>query len=158
MKPRQGGFTLIEMMVTLSLLAVLTSAVVPMAMKNAQRQKEEELRLALRQIRQAIDGYYEAAQEGRIDKVPADSGYPAELLMLVKGVVDKKSPNEKKIYFLRDIPRDPFCDCEGKTNVQTWRVRSYENPPGDYSPGKDVYDIASSNALVGLNGVAYAQW
>lgn len=155
---QQRGFTLVEMMVTLTLMAILATAALPVLEKQVQRQKEEKLELALRQIREAIDSWYDVSKEGQIDVSPDDTHYPPDLTALVKGVQDKKSPNEKKIYFLRSIPRDPFCDCDEKSAEQTWRIRSYKNPPGDYSPGSDVYDISSSSRATGLNGVPYAQW
>ncbi|HHB1427552.1 TPA: type II secretion system protein [Serratia odorifera] len=154
----QRGFTLVEMMVTLSLLACLTAAALPLVEKYGQRQKEEELRLALRNIREALDRYQQAAVDGKIEKNADALGYPKDLHALVAGVTDKTSPNQRKIYFLRRIPRDPMCDCAGTPDAETWRTRSSTSPPGDFSGGKDVYDIASSSMAAGLNGVPYAQW
>ncbi|QGH61999.1 type II secretion system protein [Serratia proteamaculans] len=158
MSQRQGGFTLVEMMVTLSLLACLTTAALPLVEKYGQRQKEDELRVALRQIREAIDRYHQAGVDGKIDKAVDASGYPKDLQTLVAGVTDKSSPNKRKIYFLRRIPRDPMCDCAGTPDAETWRTRSYTAPPDDFNGGKDLYDIASSSSASGLNGVPYAQW
>ncbi|CAI1710045.1 Cholera toxin secretion protein epsG [Serratia ficaria] len=158
MMTRQRGFTLVEMMVTLSLLACLTAAALPLAEKYGQRQKEDELRLALRHIREALDRYQQAGIDGKIEKDADALGYPKDLHALVEGVTDKKSPNKRKIYFLRRIPRDPMCDCAGTPDAETWRTRSSTAPPGDFNGGKDVYDVASSSAATGLNGVPYAQW
>ncbi|NMP29385.1 type II secretion system protein [Rahnella sp. SAP-1] len=160
MSGAQKGFTLIEMMVTLALLATLAAAALPTVEKYSQRKKEQELQLALRQIRTAIDRYYQVAQEGRLgsEKAIDDSGYPKELSLLEKGVVDVTSPHGAKIYFLRRIPRDPMCDCEGRSNEETWRIRSSKSEPGNYDRGKDVYDVASGSTQTGLNGVPYAQW
>ena len=158
MKYQQRGFTLVEMMVTLTLMAILATAALPVLEKQAQRQTEAPRELALRQLREAIDSWHTASDEGHISVSPDGSYYPPDLRALAKGVQDIKSPNEKKIYFLRSIPRDPFCDCDDKPAEQTWRIRSYTNPPGDYSPGSDVYDISSSSRATGLNGVPYAQW
>lgn len=155
---RQRGFTLVEMMVTLSLLACLTAAALPLVEKYGQRQKEDELRLALRQIREALDRYQQAGVDGRIEKDADTLGYPKNLHVLVEGVSDKKSPNRRKIYFLRRIPRDPMCDCVGTPDAETWLTRSSTAPPGDFSGGQDVYDVASSSRATGLNGVPYAQW
>ncbi|KOC87657.1 type II secretion system protein [Winslowiella iniecta] len=154
----QQGFTLIEMMVTLSLLATLAAAALPLVEKQGQRQKEEQLQSALRQIRQALDDYQRAGIEGRIEKKADEPGYPKNLKALTEGVVDKTSPNKRKIYFLRRLPRDPMCDCEGKEDEETWRVRSSNNEPDNFSPGIDVYDVSSSSRAYGLNGVPYAQW
>jgi len=154
----QKGFTLIEMMVTLIIMATLAAAALPVVNKYTQRQKEEELHLALRQIREALDEYHKAALSGQVAKATDASGYPAELRLLASGVADITSPNEKMIYFMRRIPRDPFCDCEGRKNEETWKVRSSTAEPDSFDGGKDVYDIRSSSALSGLNGVPYAQW
>ncbi|QTP14279.1 type II secretion system protein [Serratia symbiotica] len=154
----QRGFTLVEMMVTLTLLACLSAAALPLVEKYGQRQKEEELRVALRQIREALDRYHQASVGGNIEKLIDASGYPKDLPLLVEGVADKKSPNKSKIYFLRRIPRDPMCDCASTSDAETWRIRSSTAAPNDFSGGKDVYDIASSSTAIGLNGVPYAQW
>jgi general secretion pathway protein G len=155
---RQRGFTLIEMMVTLTLLGTLAAAAVPLVQRYHQQRNEETLRESLRDIRDAIDRYYLASKEGRVEKKVGESGYPPSLKSLVEGVVDKKSPNGDKLYFLRRIPRDPFCQCEGRAEEETWRIRASTSPPKEFNGGKDVYDISSSSQTPGLNGVPYAQW
>lgn len=95
------GFTLIEMMVTLAIIAVLATLVVPMAQISVQRSKEQELRLALREIRNAIDAYKRASDEGRLPRDSNSNGYPASLQILVDGVGDDKHPKRQKIRFLR---------------------------------------------------------
>lgn len=155
---RQGGFTLIEMMVTLAILATLAAAALPQVQRWQQRQKEEMLLEALRDIRGALDRYKLATDEGKIDKQADVLPYPPTLESLVEGVVDKTSPNKQKIYFMRRIPRDPFCDCDGKTDAQTWRTRSSTEPPGSFNGGRDVFDVSSASRETGFNGVPYAQW
>ncbi|MCU5772721.1 type II secretion system GspH family protein [Erwiniaceae bacterium BAC15a-03b] len=155
---RQQGFTLVEMMVTLSLLASLAAASLPLIEKQAQRNKEEQLQQALRQIRQALDRYQHASQQGLIEKRSDESGYPPTLQALTDGVVDKTSPNQRKIYFLRRIPRDPMCDCAGKADHESWRIRSSNSEPGNFTRKGDIYDVASFSEARGLNGVPYAQW
>lgn len=157
-RDRQQGFTLIEMMVTLSLLATLAAASLPLIEKQGQRHKEQELKAALQEIRHALDRYHQASIEGRIEKKADQSGYPKNLKALTEGVVDITTPNKRKIYFMRSLPRDPMCDCNGKADDETWRVRSSTNEPGNYHPGVDIYDVASSSQAYGLNGVPYAQW
>lgn len=93
------GFTLIEMMVTLAIIAVLATLVVPMAQISVQRSKEQELRLALREIRNAIDAYKRASDEGRLPRDSNSNGYPASLQILVDGVGDDKHPKRQKIRF-----------------------------------------------------------
>ncbi|QGY32258.1 type II secretion system protein [Pantoea cypripedii] len=155
---RQRGFTLIEMMVTLALLGTLAAAATPLVQRYHQQRQEEELRDALREIRTAIDLYKQATAEERIEKKSDASGYPPSLNILVEGVKDKQSPKGSKIYFLRRIPRDPMCDCDGRKDEETWRLRAADQPPGEFTGGKDVYDISSSSRANGLNGVPYAQW
>jgi len=154
----QQGFTLIEMMITLALLATLAAAAIPLVQRQQQQQNEYQLQESLRQIRHAIDSYAQAVQDGRVEQETGDSPYPAALQLLTEGVVDKTSPSKKRLYFLRVLPRDPFCDCEGRSAADTWKTRSSTQPPGDFSGGKDVFDIRSGSSMTGLNGVPYAQW
>jgi general secretion pathway protein G len=154
----QRGFTLIEMMVSLALLATLASAAIPIYQRHEQQRNEEELRVALRDIRTAIDRYGQLVEEGVIEKDADMTNWPASLDLLVDGVVNKKSPNKEKIYLLRRIPRDPFCDCDGRKNTETWRVRASTQAPGETTGGKDVWDVSSTSSQPGLNGIPYAQW
>ncbi|QLG88201.1 type II secretion system protein [Chitinibacter bivalviorum] len=155
---QQAGFTLIELMVTLTILAVLATVALPLSQVAATRSREEELRRSLWQIRNAIDQYKLAADAGKVNKSLEDSGYPATLETLVEGVKDLKDPGGRKIYFLRRLPRDPFCDCPSKSNAQTWGLRSYASPPDSPAEGRDVYDVYSLSSNIGLNGVSYREW
>ena len=105
---RHRGFTLIEIVVTVAIVGLLASAVLPLAQLGAKRVKEQELRTALREIRNGIDAYKTAAEQGHIMLEVGQSGYPPTLDVLVDGVKDATSPDEKMIYFMRRIPRDPF--------------------------------------------------
>ncbi|PXV57050.1 general secretion pathway protein G [Dyella jiangningensis] len=156
MTPR--GFTLIEMLVTLAILAALASVALPLAQMAAERQREQELKRDLWQIRDAIDDYKKASDEGKIEKSASDSGYPPTLDVLVNGVTDKSSPQGQKLYFLRRIPRDPLCDCPSKSDAQTWGKRSYASPPEAPAEGDDVYDVYSLAQGNGQNGVPFRQW
>ena len=153
--PRPSGFTLIELMVTVAVLAILASVALPMAEVFSQRNKEQDLRLALRQIRTAIDEYKQAVEEGRIIKKADESGYPPTLPDLVEGVKDAKSPEGKKIHFLRRLPRDPMAEDAAE---ETWGQRSYDSPPDDPQSGKDVFDVFSLSEDAGLNGISYREW
>ncbi len=145
------GFTLIELLITVTILALLASVAVPLAEVTSQRSKEQDLRQSLREVRGAIDAYKRASDEGRIARESDKSGYPPTLAALVEGVTDPKDPKAPKIYFLRRLPLDPLAG-------QEWGLRSYESPYDTPRPGKDVYDIYSVSASVGLNGVAYKDW
>ena len=144
------GFTLVEMLVTLAILALLASLALPLAEVSSQRAKEHELRHALRALRGAIDDYKDAADANRIQRKADASGYPPSLEVLVEGVKDARDPKGAKLYFLRRLPRDPFG--------QDWGLRSYASPPDDPAPGKDVFDVYSMSEGVGLNGVPYREW
>jgi general secretion pathway protein G len=147
----QRGFTLIELLVTVAIVATLASVALPLAEITAQRGRETDLRRALREIRDALDAYKRAADEGRIVRSPDQSGYPPSLAMLVEGVPDAKSPAGAKLYFLRRVPADPMHDAG-------WGLRSYASPPDAPQPGKDVFDVYSLSERSGLNGVPYRLW
>jgi len=151
------GFTLIELVVTVAIVAILASGAMPLAQVAAQRVKEQDLRTALRQLRQAIDSYKDAADNGQIEKKADQSGYPPDLRVLAFGVEDIKNPGKRKIYFLRRLPRDPFAP-ETQKPEETWMTRSYDSPPDNPREGKDVFDIFSRSEAVGLNGIPYRQW
>ncbi|HEX9452210.1 MAG TPA: type II secretion system protein [Burkholderiales bacterium] len=151
------GFTLIELIITVAIVAILASAALPLTQIALQRGKEQEMRTALRQIREAIDAYKQSADEGRVTRAADASGYPPSLDALVLGVDDAKLPVKKSIYFLRRLPRDPFAP-ENLPAAETWGKRSYESPPDNPREGKDVFDIHSLAEGKGLNGVPYKDW
>jgi len=149
MKPQ--GFTLVELLVVVAIVALLASIAAPLAELSWQRGQEQELRSALRQIREAIDAHKRAADEGRIERKADASGYPPALAVLVEGVEDKQDPEKAKIFVLRRVPRDPMTG-------EDWGLRSYASPAGDPQPGKDVYDVYSRSEEMGLNKVPYREW
>lgn len=148
---RLAGFTLVELLITVTIVALLASVALPLAEVAATRAKEQDLRRGLRELRGAIDAYKRAADEGVIER-PADaSGYPPSLAALTEGVPDKRKPDAPKVYFLRKVPADPFVP-EG------WGLRSYASPHDAPQPGKDVFDVYSLAPGTGLNGIPYRQW
>lgn len=153
----RGGFTLIELVITVAIVGLLASVTLPLAQLTVQRSKEQDLRVALRQIREAIDAYKRAVDEGRVLRKVDESGYPRDLNVLVAGVEDAKQLDKRKIYFLRRLPRDPFADAVLDA-AQTWGKRSYASPPDAPADGADVYDVYSLAPGNGLNGVPYRQW
>lgn len=145
------GFTLVELLIVVAIMALLASIAAPLAELSYQRGKEQELRTALREIREAIDTYKRAADDGKIEKSADSSGYPPSLKTLVEGVPDKSTPEKSTLYFLRRIPRDPISG-------EDWGVRAYASPANDPQPGKDVYDVYSKSEEIGLNKVPYKEW
>lgn len=157
MKPARG-FTFIELMMTLAIMATLAVVAVPMAQVAVQREKERSLRGALIEIREALEAYKRAADAGRIKVAATDSGYPKKLEELVEGVPDQRSPRKQAIYFLRKLPRDPFALRDELSAGETWAKRAYSSPPDNPSAGDDVFDVSSRSDKVGLNGIPLKQW
>jgi general secretion pathway protein G len=155
---RRSGFSFVELLVTLAIISVLASIVYPMAELRQQRLREHELRLALREIRSALDAYKQASDEGRIARNAADSGYPRTLQELAEGIPDAKDPSQRRLYFLRRVPRDPMFPDTSVPSHLTWSQRSYESPPDRPGRGNDVFDVSSASEGTGLNGVPYKEW
>jgi general secretion pathway protein G len=152
-----AGFTLIEMLVVLAMLGVLAAAARPLLELSTQRAREHELRQALRTLRTAIDAYKHAAEAGSVLQSPEDTGYPPKLQVLVDGVTDAKSPNGRKIYFLRRLPRDPFADPT-LAPVDSWGLRAYDSPPDEPRAGRDVFDVFSRSERAALDGSRLRDW
>ncbi|WP_306601152.1 type II secretion system protein [Geothrix sp. 21YS21S-2] len=149
---RQRGFTLLEMLVTATVLVILASAVIPMARNGVRRQRELELRRDLREMRMAIDAYKAAADGNKIKSPPPENnGYPETLESLVEGV--PVTGKIGKTRFLRRIPVDPF------TNKPEWGMRSMADDATSSSwGGGNVFDVYSLAPGTGSNGIPYRQW
>ena len=148
---KSRGFTFIELMITVAIVALLASIALPLAEVTVQRNKEKDFRHALREIRGAIDAYKRAADEGAIERKADASGYPETLAVLAEGVTDKRKTDGTKLYFLRRVPADPL-------GGEDWGLRSYASTATESQPGKDVFDVYSRSQEKGLNGVAYREW
>ncbi|HCP55980.1 MAG TPA: general secretion pathway protein GspG [Pseudomonas sp.] len=157
MRRATRGFTLIEVVITMALIALLASIAAPLTETVVRRGKEQELKTALHQLRDALDAYKMAADAGHIEKSLSSSGYPENLSVLVDGVRDLRDVKGGKIYFLRRIPRDPFAPPQQDID-EVWGLRSYDSPADDPRSGEDVFDVYSQSRLVGLNSIPYSEW
>lgn len=155
---KQRGFTLVEMLVTLTILAILASAILPLTKTTVKREKEIELRRNLRFIREAIDAYKKFADEKKIEMEEETQGYPPDLETLVLGVEvkvdsDQENSGTKIIKFLRRIPMDPM------TNSNEWGLRSYQDDSdSDVWGGENVYDVYTRSDARALDGTKYKDW
>ncbi len=152
--PRHGppGFSLIELIITITVIAVIAGVAVPLTRNAILRQKEVELRRALREMRVAIDRYKEASDLGLIEVTVGTEGYPESLEILVEGV-EQVNDVEIQLRFLRDIPVDPV------TNSTNWGLRSYQDEPDSQSwGGENVFDVYSQSDAAALDGTRYSDW
>jgi general secretion pathway protein G len=153
------GFTLIELVITVAIVGVLAGMAFPMAELARQRSREYELQRVLIEIREAIDAYHRAVEDGRIVHAAGGAGYPPSLHALVEGVSDASDPAGKaRLYFLRTVPRDPMAIDISLDNQETWAKREYRSGPDDPREGEDVFDVHSRSSAAGINGVPYQQW
>ncbi|CAD5374005.1 Prepilin-type N-terminal cleavage/methylation domain-containing protein [Rubrivivax sp. A210] len=155
---RQHGFTLVELLVSVAIVGVLASMVLPMAEMTIRRQREADLRVALREIRRGIDAYKVAADSGLVDRRVLRSGYPPSLQALVQGVPNRRDPEAKPLRFLRRIPRDPMAQDPNVADADTWGLRSYASSHESPRVGEDVFDVYSRAPGAGINGKPYRQW
>lgn len=157
---RALGFSLVELLVTLALIGVAAAIALPFGGLVQTRAKEAELRVALRTIRQALDNYKAAADAGVIDKPTGSSGYPPNLDVLAQGVPRSTAMGSSStpMVFLRRVPRDPFHADRSTPAAATWNLRSYGAPEGDFTLGKDVFDVSSKSTSLGLDGTRVSDW
>jgi len=155
---KNSGFTLIELVVTVLIVAILATGAIPIIQLTVQRNKETELKQALRQIREAIDLYKKAVDEGKIKKFLDQNGYPPNLEVLEQGVVNQADAKGKVIKFIRKIPRDPMNNDPEIKPVETWAIRSYASDAGAPSEGADVYDVHSRSIKKAIDGTLYNTW
>ena len=146
------GFTLIELIVSVFIIAILVGLAIPLAKNSVKRQKEFELRQALRDMRTAIDNYKNASDRGFIQVKVDTNGYPDTLQVLVDGV-NMVGAVDKKLKFLRRIPVDPM------TNSMEWGLRSDQDDPKMNSwDGRDVFDVYTKSQGTAFDGTKYKDW
>jgi len=145
----QRGLTLVELIVAITILAILTGAAIPIARTRIRREKEHALRQALWEMRDAIDRYKDAADRGAFQVKLGTEGYPPDLETLVKGV----DVGGKKVRFLRRIPVDPM------TGKEEWGKRCMKDDPDSQSwCGDNVFDVYTQAPGEGLDGTKYSEW
>jgi general secretion pathway protein G len=154
------GLTLIELLVTLVILSILAAAALPYAEMTVRREKELELRRALRELRTAIDAFNEDWKAGRISKAASaasEDGYPKSLQLLIEGADTGDAKGNKRKY-LRRVPRDPFAD-PARAPAEQWVVRGYQDASDTIVwGGRDVYDVRSASEGSALDGSRYKDW
>jgi general secretion pathway protein G len=149
---REAGFTLAELVMVAAVLTILAMATLPVAKFTAKRSKEADLKLSLREMRNAIDEYKRYSDAGLIPVDLDTQGYPKKLEVLVEGV-QLVGQVDKKLKLLRRIPIDPM------TGKDEWGLRSYQdNWDATSWGGQDVYDVYSLSKGSGLNGIPYRKW
>lgn len=149
----QRGFTLIEMVVVCAVMLILAGVSYPVAKYSIKRGKEAELRMALREMRNAVDEFKRYSDAGLIPLDLGTDGYPSEMEVLLEGV-DLVGQIDKKVRFLRRVPIDPMVGSN-----EDWRILSTQDEPdAAFWGGENVFDVRSSSQGVGLNGVPYSEW
>ena len=150
------GYSFVELLIVSTILLVLASAVQPLVRVTMQRQKEVELRRALREMRDAIDRFKDAADMGMIpvtELSPNSEGYPPDLEALVEGVSVANDASNRKLKLLRRVPIDPM------TGEAEWGLRSYQDRPDSSSwGGQNVFDVRSLSTGTALDGSKYRDW
>ncbi|MBI3652203.1 MAG: type II secretion system protein [Acidobacteria bacterium] len=158
-KSQSKGFTLLEIIIVITILSVLTAAAIPLVRNSVKRERETELRLALREVRRAIDAYKRYAEQTNNAAIPIEwktqSFYPKSLDLLVEGFTPANTvgTSGNKIKFLRRLPIDPM------TGTTEWGMRSYKDDADSNSwGGEDVFDVYSTSDGKALNGTKYRDW
>jgi general secretion pathway protein G len=148
-KKGERGLTLVELIVTVAILAILAAGAAPIARFKVKRDKERELKYDLWTMRDAIDKYKDAADKGAFQTKVDSQNYPPDLETLVNGV----DVQGKKVKFLRRIPVDPM------TGKQDWGMRSMQDDPtSDSYGGQSVFDVFSKSQGTALDGTKYSDW
>jgi general secretion pathway protein G len=149
----QRGLTLVELIVAFTIMMLLAAMAVPLARAKVRRERERELRWALREVRTAIDKYKDVCDAQMLGPTKVGTEcYPEKLEMLVEGV-KLAGQVDKKMRFLRRVPKDPM------TNSYEWGLRSVQDEPGSTSwGGQNVFDVYSKSPEKAADGTPYAEW
>jgi len=154
------GLTLVELLVTLAILSILAAAALPYAEVTVRREKELELKRALRDVRTAVDAFYDDWKGGKISKTStaaSEDGFPKTLQVLVEGADAGDAKGSKRKY-LRRIPRDPFAD-PATPPAEQWILRGYQDAADSIVwGGRDIYDVRSASDNTALDGTKYKEW
>ena len=150
------GYTFVELIIVTTIVLILASAVQPLVRVTIQRQKETELRRALRDMRDAIDKFKESADAQMIPATelkPNSEGYPPDLESLVEGVSVANDATGRKLKFLRRVPIDPI------TGSDEWGLRSYQDKPDTTRwGGQNVFDVFTTSQATAIDGTKYRDW
>jgi general secretion pathway protein G len=150
------GYSFVELLIVTTILLILAAGIQPLARVTIQRQKESELRQNLRDMREAIDSYYDLVATGRVPATelkPGNEGYPPDLETLVEGVPLAGDASGRRVKLLRRIPIDPM------TGEAEWLLLSYQDKPDATRwGGQNVYDVRSTSSGTGLDGTKYSEW
>src|SRR5215472_9900893 len=152
-RTRQRGMTLVELIVAFTILLVLATMALPLTRYKIQRERERDLSRALDQIRNAIDKFKDDMDAGKIGPPKLDSdNYPETLEQLEEGV-KATGAVDKKIKYLRRIPKDPM------TNSKDWGLRSTRDDPKALAwGGQNVFDVYTKSMDKARDGTPYSEW
>jgi general secretion pathway protein G len=174
---KEKGVTLLELLVTLTIVMILASVALPLSRVSSKRTHEIELRQHLRVMRAAIDTFkMEWNRDGDASVGPlcvknkltckdvtSVYGYPKSLdtLLGVKLTSEESTVRGTTIRrYIRALPLDPLTGkVDPTTGKPVWQLRCYKDPPNATSwCGEDVYDVMTLSQETALDGTKYRDW
>jgi len=177
--------TLLELIIASGILLVLSSAALPLARVTVKRQREAELRRDLREVRDAIDRYKDAADKNLIRTEVGSQGYPPDLETLMNGVTvsvggtaqvgisastfaslsstaqgsattGPTSSGSDTPKKVRFLRKIPVDPTTGKAD---WGLRAVQDDPDSHSwGGHNVFDVYSLSTDTAMDGTNYGDW